>query len=171
MQVPGCLTTCCRSVNVEHVGVAAFFTEVLREGVAGPDRLEPWILVEAGLRHHRPRIDAGRLARDGFAAAEPGADLVHRPAIGVVLLREVLAPDRRILGVVGQLDDAEERVPGLLLVFEDVDEQRDHAERDQRRCDGGNDEPPGARPAASLFLRFSHVDCLSLRYSMCPTVE
>ena len=110
---------------LEHVGVAALLAEVLAERVAGPDRLQPRILVQPRLRHHRPRIDGGRRPRHRFAAAEARPHLIDGPAIAVVLRGEVAAPHRRVDRLVVQLDDAEERVPRFLLVLEDRDEDAD----------------------------------------------
>ena len=106
---------------VEHVGVAALLAKVGRERVAGPHGFQARVLFEPRLRHDRPRIGAGRRARDRLAAAVPGSHLIDRPPIAVVLQGEVLAPDLRILRVVGQLDDAEERIARFLLALEDVD--------------------------------------------------
>ena len=152
MQVPGCLNSLTRCVKVwssEHVGVAPLLAEVDREGVAGPHRLQPRVLVDARLRDDRTRIGIRRRLRQRLAAAVARAYLVGRAHIGVVLQREVLSPDRRIDGLVRQFHDPEKRVLRLLLPLDDVDEQRD----DRRRRDGGEktDRQDGA--AATLRVR------------------
>ena len=106
------------SLVVEHEGVPAFFAEILREGVAGPHRFQARILLDARLRDDGARVGLGRRARLGFAAAVARALLVHGAAVVIVLQREILAPDRGVFGVVGQFDDAEERIPRLLLALE-----------------------------------------------------
>jgi len=120
---------------LEHVGVPALLAEIDREGVAVPHRHEAWILLEPRLRHHRARVGVGRGARHRLAAAEAGPHLVHGTDVMVVLEGEVLPPDRRIVGVVVELDDAEERVAGLRLPLGDV-----HQQRDDRGPDEGGDD-------------------------------
>ncbi len=146
---------------VEHVGVAALLAEVDREGVAVPHRLQARILLDPRLGDDRARIGGGRRARDRLAAAEAGAHLVDGPLVAVVLQREVLAPDRRVLGLVGELDDAEERVLRLLLVLEDVHQQAG----DDGAGDGGDGGQQKESPAADGdrglgFLPVVHGDLL-----------
>ena len=105
---------------VEHVRVAALFAKIFRERVAGPHRLQARVFFDLRLRDDRARIGLGRRARLGFAAAEAGAHLIHRPFVVVVLQRKVLAPYRGIFGVVGQLDDAIKRIARLLFALEDI---------------------------------------------------
>ena len=100
---------------VQHVGVAALLAKILRERIASPHGLEPRILFEPRLRDDRARIDLRRRPRHRLAAAV-ACPLPDRLSAGtVVLQRKVLAPDGRILGVVGQLDDAVRTDFGLLL--------------------------------------------------------
>ena len=65
----------------------------------------------------------------GVCGIDLGAAVLRPDHVGgllveVVLDREVLAPHRRVLGVVGDLDDAHDRVLRLLLLLRDADEQR-----------------------------------------------
>ena len=83
------------SLVVEHEGVPAFLAKILREGVAGPHRLQARILLDARLRDDRARVGLRRRARLGFAAAVTRALLVDGAAVVIVLQREILAPDRR----------------------------------------------------------------------------
>ena len=69
----------------------------------------------------------------GFRSAVPGPLLIHCALVGVVVQRKVLAPDCRVRRVVIDLDDAEERILGFLLAFDDVDEQRRHGRCCKRR--------------------------------------
>ena len=151
MQATGCETVHARAglfrdllplgegLVFEHVGMAAFLAEIRREGVSRPDRPQTRVLLEPGLRDHGPRVGTRGCPGHRLTAAKAGPLLIDGPPVAVVLQREVLPPDRRVLDVVVQLDDAEERVPGLLLVFEDVDQQGDDAECGQRGRDGGDD--------------------------------
>ena len=113
---------------LEHVGVAALLAEIRGERVARPHRLQPRIFLEARLRHDGARVGLGGGPRHGLAAAVARPLLIHGPQVAVVLQRKVLSPDRGIDGVVGQLDDAEERVLRFPLPLHDVDEER----RDRR---------------------------------------
>ena len=120
---------------VEHVGVAAPLAVVRGEGVSRPDGLQARVLLELRARHDRARIGLGRRVRHGLAAAVLGALHVDRAQVEVVLHREVLAPDGRVVDGVVQLDHAVERVSRFLLALEDVDEQcgdGDGGERCQR---------------------------------------
>ena len=123
MHVPGCLTTCWRSVKslvVEHVSVTALLAKIFGKRVAGPHRLQARIFFDLRLRDYGARIGLGRRARLGFAAAEAGAHLIHRPFVVVILQRKVLAPDRRVFRVVRQLDYTIKRITRLLLALEDI---------------------------------------------------
>src|SRR5690606_39494126 len=53
----------------EHVGVAAFLAEVVREGVAGPEFAEPRVLLQARLRDGGARVGLGRCAWERLAPA------------------------------------------------------------------------------------------------------
>ena len=117
---------------LEHVRVSALRSEVHRERVAGPHRLQPRILLEARLRHRRAGIFLAGRSGQRLAAAVARPLLVHRSQIRVVLHREVLAPDGRIARVVGDLHDAEEGLLCLTLALRDVDEER--GERPRRRA-------------------------------------
>jgi hypothetical protein len=64
------------------------------------------------------------------------------------LEREVLPPDRRIVRIVGELDDTEERVPPFLLPLEDVDEECDDPQRHKGGGNGGEHQPRVPRPWA-----------------------
>ncbi len=134
---------------VEHVGMAALLAEIAREGVSGPHHLQSRVFLEPRLRHQRSRIGGRRRARHRLAPAIPRSLLVHRPDVAVVLKREVLSPDRRVRRLIGQLDDAVEGIPGLLLPLEDVDEQR----RDGDRRDGGQDDNGDGPATGSWRLR------------------
>jgi hypothetical protein len=158
MQVPGCWATSWRSVKVwslEHVGVAALLAEVDGEGIARPHDPQPRVLLEARLRDDRARVGVGRRPRQRLAAAVAGPDLVHRPAVLVVLLRKVLAPDRRVLDVVAEIDHPVERVARLLLPLEDVHEERHHRQRHDRRPNQHRGEDAGGH-AFSRSYRFHH---------------
>src|SRR5690606_27732901 len=72
--------------------------------------------------------------------------------VRVVLHGEVLSPDRRIRGVVVELDDAVEGIPRLLLPREDVDEERGNGDGRHGRQHGDEN---GNRESA--------------RHSRCPT--
>ena len=140
----------------EHVGMAPLFAEISREGVAGPQRLEPRILLDLRLRDDGARVGVSRRARNGFASAEAGADLVDGLHVPVVLHREVLAPDLRILGLVVELDDAEEGVISLFLLLEDVDEQRRRADRDDRGDERRDDERLEDALGVRCFVLIGH---------------
>ena len=105
---------------VEHVSVAALFAKIFGKRIAGPHRLQARIFLNLRLGDHRAWIGLGRRTRLRFAAAEAGAHLIHRAFVVVILQRKVLAPHRRVFGVVGQLDDAIKRVTRLLLALEDI---------------------------------------------------
>ena len=135
---------------LEHVGVPALLAEVDRKRVARPHRPEARILGEPRLGHHRAGIGRRRRARHRFAPPVARAYLVHGAAVAVVLEREVLAPHRRILGVVAKLDNPVEGIPRLLLALEDVDQERgDPGPRRGRGQCGQEDGAPEARSAAS----------------------
>jgi hypothetical protein len=72
----------------------------------------------------------------GFASPIPCSHLVHGPPVAVVLQGEIYSPDFRILGLVGQLDDTKERIPGFLLALEDIHEQCGDRAGSHRRGDG-----------------------------------
>ena len=124
---------------VEHVGMPALFAEVRRERVSRPHRLQPRIFLEPRLRHDTARIGLRRRPRHRFAAAVSRAHLIDRAPVAVVLQREVLAPHRRIDGLVVQLDDAVERIARFLLAREDVDEQGGHRDGRNGREERGDD--------------------------------
>jgi hypothetical protein len=103
----------------EHVGVAALLAVVDGEGVACPQRLQPRVVVDLRPGHDSTRVDGRGDVRQSLASAVAGALHVRRPDVSVVLQREVLAPHRGVVGLLGQLHDPEEGVLGLLLLFED----------------------------------------------------
>jgi hypothetical protein len=105
-------------------GVPALFAEILCEGVACPHRLQARILFDSRLRDHRARISIGRRTRLGLASAVTRALLVDRAAVVIVLQREILAPNRRVLDFFGELHDAEEWIPRLLLVPGKIETRR-----------------------------------------------
>ena len=121
----------------EHVGMAALLAEIDGEGITGPHLFQARIFLQLGLGHYRTRIGVGGGARPRVAAAIPGADLVHGLEVGVVLEGKVLAPDRRVNCVIGQVHHPEKRVLGFLLVLHDVHQQCQPAYREQRgQADG-----------------------------------
>jgi hypothetical protein len=122
---------------LQHIGVPAILPEISGECVSCPHSLQPRVLFETRLGDDRARICSGRSARNRFAAAEAGSHLVDGLPVAVVLHGEVLAPDHRIFGLVGELDHAVEGVPGLLLTLHDVDEEGDGAGSGKRRQDSG----------------------------------
>ena len=159
MQVPGCLNFSHAlrvGLVLEHVGVAALLAEVHREGVARPHGLEARVLLEARLGHDRARVGLGGRVRKRLAAAVARALLVHGPQVGVVLEREVLAPDRRVLGLVVQLHHAEEGVPGLLLALHDVHEQRGHGRGGQGGAGRDREDRAARRRRAAARRGLSH---------------
>src|SRR5215207_6923223 len=83
-----------------------------------------------------------------FAAAVARALLIDGLAVVVVLEREVLAPDRRVVGGVVQRDDSIEGIARLLLVLEDVGEECCDSHGGERAADGGENEPAGAEATA-----------------------
>ena len=147
---------------VEHVGVAALLAKVDGKGIAGPDGLEPRVLLEPLARDDRTGIGLSRGALDSLAAAVARAHLIHRAQVEVVLLREVLAPDGGIVDRVVDLDHAEERVARLLLAFEDVDEQRRRArghEHDDDRHEHDQAQRLAARGLRGLVLVHLRPPC------------
>ena len=139
---------------VEHEGVPALFAEIFREGVARPHRLQARIFFDPRLRDDRARVGFGRRARLGFAPAVARALLVHRAAVVIVLQRKILAPDRRVLRLVGEFDDAEERIPRLLLVLKD----RDENDRADDRADARRDRRGRRKQSADACGRSSARD-------------
>jgi hypothetical protein len=137
---------------LEHVAVAALLAEVDREGVAGPQGLEARVLLQLRPGHHRPRIDLRGRALHRLAAAVAGPLHVDGALVAVVLEREVLSPDGWIFGVVVQLDDAEKRVLGLLLLLEDRDEEP----HEDRRCDGDGRRDADGSKLRALFVISGH---------------
>ena len=105
---------------LEHVGVAAAFAVIAAKS-SRPTWSSAGVLLQFRTRHHRAWIGLGRRMRHRFAAAVLGALHVHGPLVEVVLQREVLAPDCRIVDGVVEFDHAIERILGFLLAFEDVD--------------------------------------------------
>jgi hypothetical protein len=85
------------------------------------------VFFDLRLRNDRAWISFRRGTRQGFAAAEAGAHLIHRAAIVVVLRRKILAPHSGIFGIVRKLDHPIERIARLLLALEDIDKQRNDA--------------------------------------------
>jgi hypothetical protein len=100
--------------------MSAFLTKVDGERIAIPHRLESRVFFEPGLRSDRTRIGVRRSFMNGLAAAIPRPLLIDRSQITVILEREILAPDGRVVGVVVELYDAEERIAGLVLSLDDV---------------------------------------------------
>ena len=105
---------------VEHVSVAALLAKIFGKRVSGPHHLQTRIFLDLRLGDDRARIGLGRRARLGFAAAVAGAHLIHRPFVVVILQRKVFAPDRRVFGIVGQLDHPIKRIARLLFALEDI---------------------------------------------------
>ena len=93
--------------------------------------------------------------RHSLAAAIARALLIDRAQVAVILQRKVFTPDRRIIGIVGQFDDAEECVLRFLLPLHDVDEQRRGRRGAGRRQDRhGQDRTAAPTPhAASDLIR------------------
>ena len=56
---------------------------------------------------HARVIRPGAVGAKLVSVDEASIKDIHGAPVGVVLQRKVLAPDRRVAGVVGQLDDAE----------------------------------------------------------------
>ena len=108
---------------VEHVGVASILTKIPGECIAGPNGFQPRVRVELRLSDDRPRIRAGRCVRNRFAPAVACSHLIDRAPIRVVLKRKILAPDRRIIGLVIQLRDSEEHLFGFFLALKDLDQE------------------------------------------------
>src|SRR5688572_25717234 len=79
---------------IEHVRVTALFPEVTRECVPRPELTQARILLETGLRHHRPRIRIARRAGHRLTSAIASPHLIDRATVRVVLDREVLGPFR-----------------------------------------------------------------------------
>ena len=126
---------------LEHEGVAPLFAEVDGKGIPRPHGLQAGIVFETGLGHDGPGIRIRRRSRHRLAAAELRADLVGRLQVSVVLQGEVLAPARRVFGVVGERHHTEERIARLLFVFH-------HAEQERRKAgDDDGAEPLGEDPA------------------------
>ena len=124
---------------VEHEGVAALLAEVLGERVAGPENLQPRVFFQPRLRDDAARVLVRRGSRDRFAAAVARAHLIDGAPVAVVLQRKVPAPHRGIDRLVVQLDDAVERVAGLLLPREDADQERGQRYRGHRGERGDDD--------------------------------
>ena len=108
----------------EHVGMPSIFTKILRKGIPSPHGLQTHVLFEARLGDNRARVHLCRCAGHSLTAAEPCTLLVYGAQIGIVLQRKVLAPERRITGLVVELDHPIERISGLLFALKDVDQQR-----------------------------------------------
>src|SRR5687767_1021942 len=118
--LPICLLTLGKGLVIEHVGMSALLAEVHGKGIAGPQSFQAGILFESRLRDDRARIRLRRRPRDRFAAAVTRPLLIDGAHVAVVLLGEILSPDRGILGVVRQIDDAIKRISRFLLALEDV---------------------------------------------------
>jgi len=115
----------------QHVLVAARLAVVDRERVALPHVDEPRVGLELRMGDEQPGVGLGGLAGDLVGLVHLGGT-----QIGLVLQREVLSPNSRIIGGVGDLDDLGERVLGLLLVGEDRCQQPG----EPRGGDGAGDE-------------------------------
>ena len=119
---------------VEHVRVAALLAEVLREGVAGPHRPQPRVLLEPRLRDDRARIGRGRRVRHAprcrrsACAAGRRCAGSRRTGAGSSCPR---SPGRRSCR--SSSTTRIERVARLLLALEDVHEQRGDARRRRAR--------------------------------------
>ena len=94
---------------LEHVGVAALLAEIRGERIALPHGLEADVLVDLRSRHDRARIGLGRRTRHRLAAAVLGPLHVDGLLVELVVQREHLAPDRRVVDVVVDR-------PGLVLL-------------------------------------------------------
>jgi hypothetical protein len=95
------------------------------------------------MRDDRARIGFGRSPWQGFAAAVTRAFVVRGAFVAIILERKVLAPDHGIFRVIGQFDDAEKWILGLLLALENVHQERDADERNKGR---GADKEVEAAP-------------------------
>jgi hypothetical protein len=141
---------------LKHVGVAAALAIVLGEGVAGPHGLEARIFFQLGTGDDRTRICIGGRARQGFAAAVLGANLVNGAEVEVVLHGEIFSPDCRVGHGVIEFDDAVKGVPRFLLALKDIDEQS--RDREDRNCGEDNNCNEEAAGASACFSTVTH-DC------------
>ncbi len=137
----------------QRVDVAPPVAVVDREGVAGEDPPEPRVPVEL------------LLGRPAVAGPEPAPAVLggggeRGPEVGVVLRGPVLAPDLGIGGVLGHLDQPDERLPRLLLPLEDVREQGEQQDGHPGGADGAQDDQEPGRPAVTRRLVRNHVGLL-----------
>src|SRR5215203_3062555 len=107
--------------------------------------------------------------RLAFTAAVARALLVDGLAIVVVLEREVLAPDRRIVRRVVERDDSIEGIPRLLLPLEHAGEERGDAHGGECAAKGGEDEPAEAEPTAPEWLGGTGGIGVLGHRTQCPT--
>ncbi len=141
---------------LEHVCVTALLAEIRGKRIARPHRLQPGILFEARLRHDGTRVGFSGGPWYGLASAVARPLLIHGLQVAVVLQRKVLAPDRGVLGLVSQLDDAEERILRLPLPFRDVDEECRDRRGGHSRHDGQGHKSPTTPPAHSAWFLVGH---------------
>jgi len=114
---------------VEHVCMAAFFTEIDGESVAVPHRFQPRIFFETRLGDNGTRVSFCWCARDTLAAAVTCSFLIGGTKIRIVLKGKVLSPNCRIVRVVGQLHHSEERIACFVLPLHDVGQERQAEDR------------------------------------------
>jgi hypothetical protein len=158
---------------VKHVRVTPFLAKIDGKRIPVPHRLQTRVLLESRLSDDRTRIGGGRCAVRSLAAAVARALLIDRAQVTVVLERKILAPDRRIVDIVGKIDDAEKRILGFLFPLHDVCQKRKPGDRAEERDEGGDDNDLHAiasRPARFFWGRlivvrnigvffFSHSAC------------
>src|SRR3954465_14112278 len=90
------------------------------------------------------------------AIARPG--LIDGALVCVVLQREVLPPYGWIFGIILQLDNPEEGIPGLLLPLEDINQQ-DRQRDSHKRCHSHSDNKDH-----SFSRRTGHFSSLKMSY-------
>jgi hypothetical protein len=118
---------------LQHIGMAAFLPEVLREGIPGPHGFKPRVCFQFGPGHDGTGVGFRGRPWHGFAASKACSDLVDGPGIGIVLKGKVFPPHGRIHRLIGQFHHSEKDILGLLLSLENIHQQGDHSDRGNGR--------------------------------------
>jgi hypothetical protein len=86
--------------------------------------------------------------------------MIDRPAVTVVLQWEILSPERRIIRLFGELDDAIKWIPRFLFMLKDRNQQTD-SQHGPETGDRRHDNKNGYRvPAIKVQQTISEVHLL-----------